>query len=118
MKFLSDSTIEESLTLCIDNPRYMVGVAVHDSGIGYGAILRVESLIADKGAQDDISRIYKQVGNSRIELKNGSAIYIFTANESSRGKAFHEIVVDKNIDKEIIDMVLIPTEKMQYTTCL
>lgn len=47
MKTLSDSVIEKMVVQCVDNPRHKVGVAVHDSGIGHGTLLRIENLITD-----------------------------------------------------------------------
>lgn len=110
MIYLSESALKYAVNICEELPGYKVGIALSSKN-GYDIMQVIVDAITDAKAT-----IYFIDNNKhRIEFSNGSTIqFIPTCNNSIRGYVMHLLIVEYNLDKEFVNRVLRPYEKMDY----
>lgn len=117
MIYLSESALKYAVNICEELPNYKVGIALSRASLflkkdGYNIMNIIQDTITDIEA-----RFYINInGNTlnEIEFSNGSSIRFIPISESSRGYAFSLLIVEYNIDKEFVNCVLRPCEKVDY----
>ena len=109
MIYLSESALKYAVNICEELPGYKVGIALSSKN-GYDIMQVIVDAITDAKAT-----IYFIDNNKhRIEFSNGSTIRFIPTSDSSRGYAFSLLIVEYNIDKEFVNCVLRPCEKVDY----
>lgn len=98
---------------CSETDNLKVGVFSKTGQERLGACLEaIESM--DSEEQDMVLRATKQSSASIIEFRNGSYIKFLPAREEDvRGYAFNRVLYMSNIEKEILNCVIRPTEKIR-----
>lgn len=103
------SALEYAANICEELPKYKIGIALLDILDSKSIIDILKVNIKDIGVKIIISKY-----NPRIEFSNGSSIKFISASDNSRGFAFNLLIVEYGIDREIINCVLHPCEKVDY----
>lgn len=67
----------------------------------------------DEEEREAQSRAVKSFNSNFIEFKNGSYIKVLSASENARGNAFHKVLYQDGIDRDILYCVVKHTEKLQ-----
>lgn len=114
MQELNYLTLLSAIRDCSETDNLKVGVFSKTGQERLGACLEaIESM--DSEEQDMMLRATKQSAASIIEFKNGSYIKFLPVREDVRGYAFNRVLYMSNIEKEILDCVIRPTEKSEQT---
>lgn len=110
MIYLSESAIKYAVNICEELPGYKVGIALlsnkYDDNIEY--------VMRDTITDIDARFCINGNGLKRIEFNNGSIIQFIPTSDSVRGYAFNLLIVEYNLDKEFVNRVLQPYEKIDY----
>lgn len=109
MIYLSLSALKYAANICEEFPKYKIGIALRDISDSKSIIDILKVNIKDIGVKIIINKY-----NSRIEFSNGSSIKFIFASDNLRGFALNLLIVEYGIDREIIDCVLRPYEKVDY----
>lgn len=110
MIYLSESAIKYAVNICEELPGYKVGIALLSKN-EYDII----QVIVDAITDDEATIYFIDNDKHRIEFSNGSIIQFMPACDNGiRGYAMHLLIVDHNIDREFINCVLRPYEKVDY----
>lgn len=109
MLYLSLSALKYATNICEEFPEYKIGIALLDISDSKSIIDILNANIKDAGVKIVISKY-----NSIIEFSNGSSIKFIAASDNSRGFALNLLIVEYGIDREIINCVLRPYEKVDY----
>lgn len=103
------SALKYAANICEELPKYKIGVALLDMSDSKSIIDILKENIKDTGVKIVISKY-----NSIIEFSNGSSIKFISASDNARGFALNLLIVEYGIDREIINCVLRPCEKVDY----
>lgn len=109
MIYLSLSALKYAANICEELPKYKIGIALQDISDSKSIIDILKVNIKDAGVKISISKY-----NPRIEFSNGSSIKFISASDNSRDSALNLLIVEYGIDREIINCVLRPCEKVDY----
>lgn len=109
MIYLSLSALKYAANICEELPKYKIGIALQDISDLKSIIDILKVNIKEVGVKISISKY-----NPRIEFSNGSSIKVISASDNSRGFALNLLIVEYGIDREIINCVLRPCEKVDY----
>lgn len=109
MIYLSLSALKYAANICEELPKYQVGIALLQMSDTKSIIDILEANIRDVGVKFIINKY-----SPRIEFSNGSSIRLIYASNNSRGFAFNLLIAEYGIDREIINYVLLPCEKLDY----
>ncbi len=109
MIYLSLSALKYAANICEELPKYKIGIALQDISDSKSIIDILKVNIKDVGVKISISKY-----NPRIEFSNGSSITFISASDNLRGFALNLLIVEYSIDREIINCVLRPCEKVDY----
>lgn len=106
---MSLSALKYAANICEELPKYKIGIALLDILDSKSIIDILKVNIKDIGVKISMSKY-----NPRIEFSNGSSIKFISASDNSRGFASNLLIVEYGIDREIINCVLHPCEKVDY----
>lgn len=109
MLYLSLSALKYVANICEEFPKYKIEIALRDISDLKSIIDILKVNIKDVGVKIIISKY-----NQRIEFSNGSSIKFISASDNLRGSALNLLIVEYGIDREIINCVLRPCEKVDY----
>lgn len=109
MLYLSLSALKYVANICEEFPKYKIGIALRDISDLKSIIDILKVNIKDVGVKIIISKY-----NQRIEFSNGSSIKFISASDNLKGSALNLLIVEYGIDREIINCVLRPCEKVDY----
>lgn len=109
MLYLSLSALKYASNICEEFPEYKIGIVLRDISDSKSIIDILKVNIKDIGIKIIINKY-----NSRIEFSNGSSIKFIFASDNLRGFALNLLIVEYGIDREIINCVLRPCEKVDY----
>ena len=109
MIYLTRSALVYAVNICEELPRYKVAIAVSSMDAVTNLVDIISMNVEDSKANFRISKT-----NCSILFSNGSYIDIFVANEGRRGQRAELLIVDKAIDKELVNCVLRPYETLDY----
>lgn len=109
MIYLSLSALKYASNICEELPEYKIGIALLHMSDSKSIIDILEANIKDIGAKIIINKY-----SPRIEFSNGSSIRFIYASDNSRGFALNLLIIEYGINREIIDSVLLPYEKVDY----
>lgn len=109
MLYLSLSALKYAIDICEEFPGYKIGIALSDISDSKSIIDILSANIKHTGARVIVSR-----NDSRIEFRNGSYIRIMSGSDNQRGYRCNLFIVDHNIDREIINCVFLPCERLDY----
>ncbi len=97
----------KAIRLCTQKPNYKVGVftgTIQDAKRVCSEV--IELISEDKEESESVNR--EAVGY--ISFTNGSIIKFVRASDNARGRRFHHILYDRNIDHRLLVCVVKPTE--------
>lgn len=104
---VTERNIKLGIGQCAVLPGYRLGIALPTM---YQCNLYFGQIISDFLDANIISRKMRY----HVDLKNGSTIDLFSANGNTRGRRFHELLIDQNIDHEIVWTCLAHMATLQY----
>ena len=90
-------------------PKYKIGIALRDISDSKSIIDILKINIKNIGVKISMSKY-----NPRIEFSNGGSFEIISVSDNSRGITSNLLIVEYGIDREIINCVLRPCEKVDY----
>lgn len=110
MLYYSYPAVKYALEYCLERRNYKVGIVPPD----------IDAVAEDLLALLDYKELDKRLSSIRrgrniftINFINGSMIECIRATENARGRAYHLIIVDENIDDDFLNRVLRPMEKLE-----
>lgn len=107
---LTDDAVYKAIENCKSHNSFHAGIAV-SSLKTHRAVC---DIIASKIADDDDHQVIRQSPSTlRICWNNNSLLDVFVPQVKQKGRAFHAVVYDKNIEKDALDYLQI-TEKWKY----
>lgn len=110
MIYLSESALKYAVNICEELPNYKVGIALSSKNE-----YDIMQVIIDAITDVEATVYFIDNDKHRIEFSNGSTIqFIPTCDNSIRGYAMHLLIVEHNIDREFVNCVLRPYEKVDY----
>jgi hypothetical protein len=107
----SHATLKYAITLCLSCVKYRVGITLSNTNTAFQSLFKI---IEIDNLKQKILRISKRKSSFCIIFKNGSIIDIFLPTDSPRGYAYHLMIVGEDVDKDIVNRVLRPAEKLEY----
>lgn len=112
MQELNYLTMLKAVRDCSETDNLKIGVFFKTGQERLSACLEaIESMDAEERSM--MLRATKQPVASIIEFKNGSCIKFLPARESVRGYAFNRVLYMSDIDQDILNCVIRPTEKIR-----
>lgn len=113
MQELNYLTMLTAVRDCMNTEKLCVGIFTNTQANALAICLElIESMDADE--QEAELRAVRNAGNSFVEFKNGSYIKVLSANENARGHAFHKVLYENGIGREVLNCVIRPTEKLRF----
>lgn len=103
------SALKYAANICEEFPKYKIGIALRDISDSKSIIDILKINIKNIGVKISMSKY-----NPRIEFSNGSSFEIISVSDNSRGITSNLLIVEYGIDREIINCVLRPCEKVDY----
>lgn len=110
MLYYSYPAVKYALVCCLERRNYKVGIVQPDIDAVAEYLL---ALLDYKELDKKLSSIHRQRNIFTINFINGSIIECICATESARGKAYHLIIADENMDDDFLNRVLRPMEKLE-----
>lgn len=109
MLYLSLSVLKYAANICEEFPKYKIGIDLLDILDSKSIIDILKINIKNIGVKISMSKY-----NPRIEFSNGSFFEFISVSENSRGITSNLLIVECGIDREIINCVLRPCERVDY----
>lgn len=103
------SALKYAANICEEFPKYKIGIALRDISDSKSIIDILKINIKNIGVKISMSKY-----NPRIEFSNGSSFEIISVSDNLRGITSNLLIVEYGIDREIINCVLRPCEKVDY----
>lgn len=111
MQRLNYLTILTTIRKCVEIDRFYAGVFVKTCA--KKAIVSKDIINSmDKEEQKTVCQSIISANNAVVMFKNGSYIKVLGMNVNTRGYAFHTVLYEEGIDREFLDCVIRPTEKL------
>lgn len=112
MIYLSESALKYAVNICEELPGYKVGIATSALPLLVALKFFYTAIAKDRDTIEVIENEKRDCAT--IEFSNGSSIRFIPISESSRGYAFSLLIVEYGIDKEFVNCVLRPCERVDY----
>lgn len=102
--------LQKQMSFCKNNERYKCGVYVKHPD-KKKIIMEVISNLLSTPIPNREVRSVMSLGVAEARYRNGSIIKIVSGNDSARMQRFNGVIIDNDLDKEIIDCIIMPTLK-------
>ena len=102
--------LQKQMSFCKNNERYKYGVYVKHPD-KKKIIMEVISNLLSTPIPNREVRSVMSLGVAEARYRNGSIIKIVSGNDSARMQRFNGVIIDNDLDKEIIDCIIMPTLK-------
>ena len=105
MEILSIQSLQEAINKCYRNERYRIGIA-------FASLASFDSFTNSFDVHDetiigiDEAKIRKSRNEMSIVFENGSYLNVFIVNHWSRGKKFNELLYEKDLSIDVINLIL------------
>ena len=108
MVMLSDSAVRYAFMICSEKEHYKSGIYCANREMRE----QVESIVKSlcELYSDSILRTRFSTSDTYVMFKNGSLIRICSASESSRGQKFNLLIFDKEINPNILRVIISPSD--------
>lgn len=105
-----EALITKQVFKCCTKDMYKCGIYTLSEKTGMIEKM-VRRIINDSQSENELCKISGSAANHQFifTYKNGSYIKIMTASESCKANKLNSAVVDTNIDRQIVDCVILPT---------
>ena len=98
------------MNFCKNNERYKCGVYVKRPDKKKIVMEVISNLLPSPTPNREV-RLVMSLGVAEARYRNGSVIRIIGGNDSARMQRLNGVIIDNDLDKEIIDCIIMPTLK-------
>ena len=102
--------LQKQMNFCKNNERYKCGVYVKRPDKKKIVMEVISNLLPSPTPNREV-RLVMSLGVAEARYRNGSVIRIIGGNDSARMQRFNGVIIDNDLDKEIIDCIIMPTLK-------
>ena len=102
--------LQKQMNFCKNNERYKCGVYVRHPDKKKIVMEVISNLLLSPTPNREV-RLIMSLGVAEARYRNGSVIRIIGGNDSARMQRFNGVIIDDDLDKEIIDCIIMSTLK-------
>ena len=102
--------LQEQMNFCKNHERYKCGVYVKHPDKKKIVMEVISNLLPLPTSNREV-RLVMSLGAAEARYRNGSVIRIICGNDSAKMQRFNGVIIDNDLDKEIIDCIIMPTLK-------